>query len=203
MGEWLNLGQITRINALKNPNKLALKDKKRSFTFGQVDDRVNRLANALLAMGLRKGDKISVLLENSVEIIELYLAAAKTGIIVNPINFRLSANDVQYIASHAESRVFFVHDEFVSVLESVRAKLPHVEQYVSVRNVLPIMPQAAPPNVPAQYADYDKLIADSPAAEPDCPVYSEDIWVLLYTSGTRAFPRECFARTSPTSLSIS
>lgn len=189
MGDWMNLGQMTRINATKTPDKLALKDKKRSFTFAQLNERVNRLANALLTMGLRKGDKFSALLENSVEIIELYLAAAKTGIIINPINFRLSANDVQYIVNHSESRVFFVHDEFVPLVESIREKLPAIERLVSVHNVLPVKPQATPPNIPPHYTDYDGLLHASPTAEPDCTVSSEDLWVLLYTSGTTGVPK--------------
>jgi acyl-CoA synthetase (AMP-forming)/AMP-acid ligase II len=189
MGDWMNLGQMARINALKHHDKPALKDRTRSFTFGQVNERVNRLANALLAMGLRKGDRLSTLLENAIEIIELYLATAKTGVIINPINFRVSANDVQYIGNHSESRVFFVHDEFVPVVESIRAKLPLVERFVSVRNVLPGMPQATLPVVPPQYLDYEKLLQQSQNREPDCPVSSEDVWVLLYTSGTTGVPK--------------
>jgi non-ribosomal peptide synthetase component E (peptide arylation enzyme) len=77
MGFWLNLGQIQKINAKKFPNTIALKDKNRKFTYPELNRRVNRLAHSLTSLGLQKGDKIAVLLENSIEICELFLATAK------------------------------------------------------------------------------------------------------------------------------
>ena len=80
MAAWLNLGQNFKINAKKFPNTVALKDSVRSFTYPETNKRVNKLAHSLLSLGLSKGDKIAVLLENSIEIVEIYLAIAKTGI---------------------------------------------------------------------------------------------------------------------------
>jgi len=80
MACWLNLGEMVKMNAKKFPNQIALKDKARSFTYPGLNKRVNKLANSLLNLGLKKGDKFAVLLENSVEIVEAYLAAAKTGL---------------------------------------------------------------------------------------------------------------------------
>ena len=89
MAEWLNLGEILRVNAGKFHGKMCLKDAERSFTFDEVNSRVNRLAQGFLDLGLKKGDRVAVFLENSVEICEVYFAAAKTGVVVAPINFRL------------------------------------------------------------------------------------------------------------------
>ena len=86
---WMNLGQNLKVNAKKFPNTVCLKDSRRSFTYPQTNARVNRLAHSLTSLGLSKGDKLAVLLENSIEIVELYLATAKTGIVIVPINFRL------------------------------------------------------------------------------------------------------------------
>jgi acyl-CoA synthetase (AMP-forming)/AMP-acid ligase II len=129
---WLNLGQILKVNATKYPAKLCLKDRIRRFSFAETNLRVNRLANALLKLGLNKGDKVSVLLENCVEIVETYLACAKTGIIINPINFRLTANDVAYICDNADSKTFIVDEEFVPLVDSIRLQLPKVKDYIVV-----------------------------------------------------------------------
>jgi non-ribosomal peptide synthetase component F len=76
MAGWLNLGQILKVNAKKFPHTVALKDCDRGLTYPELNRRVNKLAHSLLALGLKKGDKIAVLLENSIEIIEAFLAAA-------------------------------------------------------------------------------------------------------------------------------
>jgi acyl-CoA synthetase (AMP-forming)/AMP-acid ligase II len=69
---WLNLGQILKVNAKKFPNTVALKDKNRKFTYPELNRRVNQLAQRLLDLGLSKGDKVAVLLENSIEIVDVY-----------------------------------------------------------------------------------------------------------------------------------
>ncbi len=79
MAPWMNLGQHLKLNAKKYPGTVALKDAHRSLTYPMVNNRVNRLAHALFGMGLSKGDKVAVLMENSIEIVEVYLARAKTG----------------------------------------------------------------------------------------------------------------------------
>ena len=89
MALWLNLGEILRVNAVKFPKQIAFCDASRHFTYPQTNVRVNRLANALAGLGVAKGDKVSCFMENSIEICELYLACAKIGAVINPINFRL------------------------------------------------------------------------------------------------------------------
>ena len=85
---WLNLAQMVNLNAKKFPNTISLKDNKRKLNYKELKQRVNKLSNSLLSIGLKKGDKFAVLLENSIEIIEAYLAAAKTGLIIVPVHFR-------------------------------------------------------------------------------------------------------------------
>src|SRR5208283_5018236 len=103
MAHWLNLGQNFKVNAKRYPDALAVKDQNRSFTYRQTNERVNRLGDSLLALGLKKGDKIAVLLENSIEIVEIYLATAKTGLIIVPINFRLVGREIEYIVNNSDS----------------------------------------------------------------------------------------------------
>ena len=110
MTNWLTMGEIFPVNAKKYPDKIALADKDRQYTFSESNHRVNQLAHALMGLGIKKGDKVSCLLENSIEICELYFATAKIGAVINPVNFRVSAKDVAFIVDNADSKVFIVHD---------------------------------------------------------------------------------------------
>lgn len=177
---WLNLGQILKVNACKYQDKLCLKDRNRRFSFSQTNKRVNQLANALLSLGLKKGDKISVLLENCVEIIEAYLACAKTGIVINPINFRLTAQDVAYICDNADSKAFIVDEEFAPLVDSICKEIPKVKDYIIVG--------AKTVN---EYRNYNDFISKYPETEPPTlyDVKPKDTWVLLYTSGTTGKPK--------------
>jgi len=179
MACWMNLGQQLKVNAVKYPHTVALKDRARSYTYPQVNSRVNRLAHSLLSLGLAKGDKVAVLLENSIEIVEIYLATAKTGLVIVPINFRLVGHEVQYIAENSDARAFVVHDQFADTVDGIRDRLPHIaaDHYVVV---------GAPRD---GYRGYEDFIRDGSADEPDVPVDAEDTWILIYTSGTTGKPK--------------
>ncbi len=175
---WMNLGQMLKMNARKYPDTVCLMDEGRSYTFPETNRRVCRLANALLGLGLKKGDAFSVLLENSIEIVELYLAAAKAGLVINPINFRLSPDDIAYIAGHAETKAFVVHDLFYDLYRPVRGRLG-----------LPAGREIMVGKAQAGFHDYEKLIAGGAEREPPVDVRPEDTWILLYTSGTTGKPK--------------
>jgi acyl-CoA synthetase (AMP-forming)/AMP-acid ligase II len=179
MGYWLNLGQIQKINAKKFPNTVALKDAQRSFTYPQMNSRINKLANSLVSLGLQKGDKIAVLLENCIEICELFLATAKTGIIIVPINFRLVSREVEYIVNNSDAKAMVVHDQFAGAVEPIRSKLKNIaaQNYVIVGK-----PQDG-------YRSYEEFIDASPDSEPQIEVVPRDTWILIYTSGTTGKPK--------------
>ncbi len=177
MALWLNLGEIFRVNAVKYPQNIAFCDQDRSFTFPQSNQRINQLAHAMLAMGLQKGDTVSCFLENCIEICELYIACAKIGIVINPINFRLVAPEVEYIADNADAKAIFVHDEFVPVIEQIRDKLTKIQNYIVVGSDQD------------GYREYEGLLAAQTKDEPQSSVKPADPWILLYTSGTTGRPK--------------
>jgi acyl-CoA synthetase (AMP-forming)/AMP-acid ligase II len=179
MAGWLNLGQNLKMNAKKFADKTALKDCRRSLTYAQLNRRVNRLANGLLGLGLSKGDKVAALLENSLEIVELYLAAAKTGLIIVPINFRLAGGEVQYIADNSDTRAMVVHDIFAATVDPIKKDLPKIPSahYIMVGQTAD------------GYRPYEAFIGDAPDSEPQADVAPADTWVLIYTSGTTGKPK--------------
>ena len=189
---WLNLGEMLRVNSVKYPRKTAFQDKFSSLTFSQLNLRVNKLAHLLLGLGLKKGDKVSCFLENCLEIVELYLACAKTGIIINPINFRLNAPDVSYIINNADSKALFFHREFTPLVQSIRNSLAQVKHYFIINSAPDIAPATGRKPVASAAnlsEDYELSLKEMPDAEPNCPVKPDDIWVLLYTSGTTGRPK--------------
>ncbi len=179
MGFWLNLGQIQKVNAKKFPKTVALKDAQRTFTYPEMNRRVNKLANSLIALGLQKGDKVAVLLENCIEICELFLATAKSGIIIVPINFRLVSSEVEYIVDNSDAKALVVHDQFADTVAPIRANLENIpaQNYVIVGK-----PQKS-------YRPYEEFIQDSPDSEPDTDIVPRDAWILIYTSGTTGRPK--------------
>ena len=179
MAGWMNLGQNLKVNAKKFPHTVALKDATRSYTYPQVNARVNKLAHSLVSLGLTQGDKVAVLLENSIEIVEVFLATAKTGIIIVPINFRLVSAEVQYIVENSDARAFIVHDEFTATVDAIKAELKNIlpDGYIAVGQPQP------------GYQSYEKFIENSPDSEPEADVRPEDTWILIYTSGTTGTPK--------------
>ncbi len=176
---WLNLGEMIRVNARKYPDRIALADDERSYAFPETDRRTRKLANALPALGLRKGDKVAVFLENSIEICEVYWACAKAGLVTVPINFRCVASEVEYIMGHSDARVLVAHDEFVPMLDGVRDGMGGVVGggFIVVGNRR------------AGWRPYEDLLASGDDREPDVVVRPDDPWILLYTSGTTGRPK--------------
>lgn len=179
MACWMNLGQNLKLNAKKFPDTVALKDKDRSFTYPELNKRVNRLANGFSAIGLKKGDKVAVFMENSIEIVEVFLATSKTGIIIVPVNFRLVGKEVAYIADNSDAKAMIVDEEFVPVIREIKTGLKQIpdQNYIVVGKESP------------GFRPYDQLIASSSPQEPDVTVKPEDTWILIYTSGTTGKPK--------------
>jgi len=179
MAVWLNLGQNLKINAKKFPNTVMLKDSQRSFTYPETNRRVNKLAHSLLSLGLIKGDKVAVLLENSIETVEVFLATAKTGIIIVPINFRLVSAEVEYIVANSDAKALIVHDEFAATVDPIKANLQDIapDNYIAVGQAVD------------GYRSYDAFIENASDSEPEVEVAPEDTWILIYTSGTTGKPK--------------
>jgi fatty-acyl-CoA synthase len=179
MNELPHIGQVLTLNARVFPDKLGVRDLARSLTFAQWNARACRLANALLGLGLRKGDRVAVLAYNCIEWLEIYAATAKAGVIAVPINFRLVGPEIRYIAENCEACAFIVQDELAARADEVRGGLA-----IDERNY--ILFGGGPR---AGYRAYEDLIAAARDSEPETPVAPDDPWTLMYTSGTTGKPK--------------
>lgn len=175
----LTLGQMLAVHAALRPDKTGARDLARAMTFSQWNARACRLANALLGLGLAKGDRVAVLAYNCVEWLEIYAATAKAGLVVVPINFRLMGPDMAYILENSGARALIVQDALLGPIEEIRGGLSIPE-----RNILQLFGTPA-----AGRAGYEALLAAASDAEPSVAVAAEDIWVLMYTSGTTGKPK--------------
>ena len=105
------MGDMLETHARLNPACLGARDLERSLTFFQWNDRARRLANALLGMGLEKGDRVAILAYNRLEWAELYAATAKAGLIAVPLNFRLSPIEMKFILDDCGASAVIAQDD--------------------------------------------------------------------------------------------
>ena len=122
MSQLLHFGEIVAMNAYLSPDKVGARDLTRSLTFRGWNDRSCKLANALIGLGLEKGDRIAVLAYNCLEWMEIYAAVAKAGLVVVPINFRLIGSEVRYIVENSEAKAVIVQDDLLDRVETIRAE---------------------------------------------------------------------------------
>jgi acyl-CoA synthetase (AMP-forming)/AMP-acid ligase II len=176
----LHLGEVVAAHAALTPDKIGARDLARAMTFRQWNERACRLANALLGLGLQPGDRVAVLAYNCVEWLEIYAAVAKSGLVVVPVNFRLLAPEVRYIAQDAGAAAFIVQDELRDRVEPIRADLT-----VPARRYVHFGSQPCP----AGYLAYEDLLARGAATELTVPVTPGDAWAFMYTSGTTGNPK--------------
>ena len=176
----LNFGEAIAAHASLDPDKIAARDLGRAMTFARWNERACQLANALLGLGLRKGERVAVLAYNCVEWLEIYAAVAKAGLVAVPVNFRLVGPEIRYIVADSGARALIVQHDLVETVEGIRAELP-----VPSGNFVHFGAEACP----AGYRSYERLIAAASGSEPGVEVRPEDPWAFMYTSGTTGNPK--------------
>lgn len=180
MRELLTLGRMLEVHARLHGARTGARDLERSLDFATWNARSRRLANALLGLGLGKGDRVAVFAYNCLEWAELYAATAKAGLVVVPINFRLVADEIRYVVEHAGAAALVVQDELMGAVEPVLAELPvPAARWIHFGH--------AP--CPAGWRSYEDLIARAADREPEIEVALADPWTLMYTSGTTGRPK--------------
>ena len=179
MNHLLTVAEAVATHARLTPHKIAVRDSHRSLTFAQWHQRCNKLANGLLGLGLQKGDRVALLAYNCAEWMEIYGALAAAGLVAVPINFRLTAPEIGYIATHCEARAFIVQDDLRDRVEELRASLA-IEDGAYIHFGAP---------TPLGWAGYEDLIARASDATPSVQVLPADCCALMYTSGTTGRPK--------------
>ena len=171
------LGEIPRKSALSFPNYEATVFEDIRFTYRELNDRVNRFANALTGMGYQKGERLTILGENSHIYLEVYFAADKLGMSITPLNFRLSDAEIEHIVIDSEAVCLLAGDGYEEKAWGLKDNLPGIKNWITLDN-------------PAEgYHFYEDLLQGASAQEPDVDVDEDEMALLMYTGGTTGLPK--------------
>jgi long-chain acyl-CoA synthetase len=177
----VNVGSLLARHARYRGNHLAVVCGRHRLDFGEVHARVNRFANALHAMGLRKGDKLAIILPNCIELLHAYRACAQTGIVSVPLSPLLRGAGLVSLLRDSDTAAVLACSSVVEALNEARRELPQIrdERYIL----------AASPPTPG-YRAYDELVAEaSPNSPPPVEIDDEDVYNIVYSSGTTGQPK--------------
>jgi len=177
----VNIGGLLTGHARHRPDRLAVVFDRCRLDYAQFNTRVNRLANALLADGLTKGDKLATVMPNCLELLELYWAAAKTGLVIVPLSPLLGGKALAGLAVDSDARYVLADAELADALAEMRAHAPLVEDKGWVLTGEP---------VPAGFRAYSDLLgASAPGEPPEVAIGGEDPYDIVYSSGTTGNPK--------------
>tara|TARA_R110000868_G_scaffold39376_7_gene137156 strand:+ start:8055 stop:9623 length:1569 start_codon:yes stop_codon:yes gene_type:complete len=161
------------------PDREAVIDGDVRLTYRQLGDRVNRLANALLGLGLVRGDRVAILDRNSYRYAEAYYACAVAGLTFMPLNSRLAAPELEYIFNDSDARAVLLSEPFLDVYEGVRSKAPSLDFTIGMDLETP----------PRGFHDYEDMLAVASAAAKPADTALDEIIQIYYTSGTTGDPK--------------
>ena len=176
----LVIGDALRATARKFPNKTAFVFKDKRLTYRQFDERVNRLANGLLAKGYKPGDHIEILAYNAIEYYEILFAVAKTGMVAVPVNFRFVGPEITYIMNHGDARALIYEAPFRDAIRGVRSDF----EKTGPKDFIVFGGSGDPGDT-----GYEDLLAASSPEDPDIEVDEMRMWYIGYTSGTTGRPK--------------
>ena len=170
-------------SAMVYPDKAAIIYNDKTFTYSEMDDRVNRLAGALRQAGVRKADRVAFLVPNTPAMLEGHYGPMRLGAILVAINIRLSAREIGYILNHSGAKVLVFDTEFADTVRRMRDDIPGVETFVQVVDTHPMADDIPGP-------EYEEFLASSPPGEHREALDSElDAITINYTSGTTGMPK--------------
>ena len=176
----MHVGSVLSRHARYSPGRLAVIHKNERLTFAGFNERVNRLANALLSFGLAKGDKIACVLPNCLELLYLYWAVAKTGLVVVPLSPLLKAEAVAALVKHSDAVMLFIGPDHTRGVEFLRHELCHL-----MLDGLVAVQCHAPGCVP-----YESFVSAAGSSEPpDAGCQDHDPLIVIYSSGTTGDPK--------------
>ncbi len=172
-------GSIFDQTVEKFRNKEAIVEEKTGtrLTYKQWQEEVHRTANALLEAGVKKGDRVSTYLFNTLELANVYFACGKIGAVINPINFRLKAQEIQYILEDAKPKVVLFEEALTKPIEQISNDFPET-LFLYVGDESPAFAQS-----------YHEVVNRCPIDLPDIIVDEMDSYAIMYTSGTTGRPK--------------
>ncbi|KOP82891.1 fatty acid--CoA ligase [Cytobacillus solani] len=173
------IGKVFDLTVGKYPNKEALFDVRKNLrlTYKEWSLEIDKLANALLQEGVRKGDIVSTYLFNTEELATAFFACAKIGAIFNPINFRLMSEEVAYILSDANPKIVLFEKMLESGIDPIAKRFPQTAFWYIDEDA------------PSYAASYKAKVASAPRSKVKASIDENDVYAIMYTSGTTGRPK--------------
>ncbi len=172
----MNIGTTLMRNANRIPDKLAFKFGPKTYTYKEMNEYVNRLANGLLARGIDKGDKIGIMMKNSDLFVMAFYAIMKAGAVAVPINFRLTEREVEYILKDSDSVALFFDVDYAEIIQKATENNDKLRLLIAKDHVL------------ENQLTFEEVYSSN-KDEPDVVVSERDDAEILYTSGTTGNPK--------------
>ena len=179
----INVGDYLTNRAYLNPNKEAVFDvlAERRFTFDQLNRRANQVGAALAARGLGKGDRVAVLAYNGHEFLESFFGPAKRGMVIMPLNWRLTADELSFILKDGGATAIVYDPDFADAVADIRGR---GDEGSDLRHYIELS------DTPSDFASgYEAALAEQDDVEPTDKAVSEDNLFIMYTSGTTGLPK--------------
>jgi long-chain acyl-CoA synthetase len=174
----MNLVNVLLNSVRRYPEKLALICGNTRLTYKTFNERCNRLANSLTALGFAKGDHFAFLSKNCHRHFEMFFAAAKTGVVFIPLNYRLSGRELIYIINDSDSKILFFAKEYFPLVEIIQKELKGIRTYICIDDRM------------EGIFSYEEILSHSEPSEPDSSsIGEEDLVTIFYTSGTTGYPK--------------
>ena len=151
---------------------------RREITWSVFNEKANRVANMLMSRGIRKGDKVAILMYNCLEWLPIYFGVLKTGAIAVPFNFRYDAEEILYCAELAEVDIIIFGPAFIGRIEMNAERLSKGRLLIFVGD-----------NCPSFAESYHELVADCSSQAPGVVITEEDFGAIYFSSGTTGFPK--------------
>ena len=148
------------------------------ITWKEFDRKANRFANLLLSRGIKKGDKVAILLMNCLEWLPIYFGVLKTGALAVPLNYRYTSDEIKYCTTLAEVDVLVFGPEFIGRVEEIYDRMPKVKQVFYVGK-----------NCPTFAESYDVLVNYCSSHKPHISLTEQDDAAIYFSSGTTGFPK--------------
>lgn len=178
MSRQLLLGEMLARNARKCPDQEGVIFRDRRIRYRELDERVNRLANALLLKGVKKGDNVGLLMQNSGEMLEIFFATAKIGAVNVPVNIRLSPPEIAYILNNAGVKILFFRENFAATIEKIRGSLPLIGETIIIGK-----------KEEGDYKNYEDVLSTGHPIRPEVRLRDDDEAFIIYTAGTTGRPK--------------
>jgi len=173
----VNIGEFLTKRALITPDREALVYENMRIDFTGMNERANRLADAMKKLGVGHGDRVCMLAFNEPEYYDMFFGLGKIGAILVPINYRLAGPEMQFIISDCEPKVMVFGKEYTEIVDSIRNELP-MKRYIAISN-----------DPPAWAESYESLTKKASQKEPEITGGDNDTLTILYTSGTTGRPK--------------